>query len=247
MTQMSRKQREIAERHRLFLRISRHMIEADGYANLSMDRIAEQAEYSKGTVYQHFGCKEEVLIQLCNNDAATLKGLIERAAGYDGPTRERVMAFFVAYDIWSQLNPVCQDLMRTLYSSSTLEKVSEDSRNGNQHLQMSIIDTVAQVVKEAADVGDITVSSGISPNEIVFGLWSLCFGGQQLLGTALPFSELGINDPDHALLRIVEATLDGLGWKPLSNDYDSEAIISSIRQSIFADEIGELANRQAVS
>ena len=242
---MSRKQREIAERHKLFLRISRNVIETEGYASLSMDRIAEQAEYSKGTVYQHFSCKEEVLIQLCNNDAATLKELMDRAALYQGSTRERVLAFFVAYDIWSRLNPVYQDLVRTLYSSSTLEKVSEDSRLCNQQLHLSIIDTVARVVREAADVGDITVSLGISPNEIVFGLWSLVYGGQQLLSTALPFSELGIDDPEHALLRTCEVALDGHGWQPLSKDYDSQTLIESIQQAIFADEIGELAGRKA--
>lgn len=244
MTTLSRKQREIAERHKLFLRISRTLIETEGYANLGMDRIAELAEYSKGTVYQHFGCKEEVLIQLCNNDAATLKVLMEKAARHQGSTRERVLAFFVAYEIWSQLNPVCQDLLRTLHSSSTLDKVSEESRTANQTLQISIFGTVAQVVEEAVSCGDITVSSGISSNEIVLGLWSLCYGGQQLLGTALPFKELGIDNPDHALIRTIEATLDGLGWHPLSRDCNTDTTAETIRKTLFADEIGELVTRQ---
>ncbi len=35
------------------------MIVRDGYHGLSMDRIAEALEYSKGTIYQHFSCKKK--------------------------------------------------------------------------------------------------------------------------------------------------------------------------------------------
>ena len=87
MNTLTRKQREIADRHTRFLDIAKSLIETEGYSTLSMDRIAELAEYSKGTVYQHFSCKEEILIQLCNQNGQILKSLFERACDYSSGTR----------------------------------------------------------------------------------------------------------------------------------------------------------------
>ncbi len=61
MTPLSRKQREIRDRELLILDNAAELLYQEGYAGLSMERIAEAIEYSKGTVYQHFKCKEEVL------------------------------------------------------------------------------------------------------------------------------------------------------------------------------------------
>lgn len=63
---LSRKQREVQEREGRILELARAMIVQDGYHGLSMDRIAEALEYSKGTIYQHFSCKEEILMALVN-------------------------------------------------------------------------------------------------------------------------------------------------------------------------------------
>ena len=40
------------------------MLLEKGYLGLTMDRIADEAEYSKGTIYQHFTCKEEIVAAL---------------------------------------------------------------------------------------------------------------------------------------------------------------------------------------
>ena len=35
-----------------------------GSHGLGMDRVAELLQYSKGTIYNHFSCKEEIIIAL---------------------------------------------------------------------------------------------------------------------------------------------------------------------------------------
>ncbi|MEO1235180.1 MAG: helix-turn-helix domain-containing protein, partial [Planctomycetota bacterium] len=64
MQTLTRKQREIADRERLILDHARRMLLDGGVASLSMDRLAEAIEYSKGTVYQHFSSKEDVVAAL---------------------------------------------------------------------------------------------------------------------------------------------------------------------------------------
>ena len=64
MGTLTRKQREIREREQLLLRVARKMLIEQGYSGLSMDQLAEATEYSKGTVYQHFSTKEDLVTAL---------------------------------------------------------------------------------------------------------------------------------------------------------------------------------------
>ena len=66
MGRSSRKQREIEQRERLILRAELEMLLKEGYLGLRMEQIAAQVEYSKGTVYQHFPNKEEIILALAN-------------------------------------------------------------------------------------------------------------------------------------------------------------------------------------
>ena len=66
MSTTARKEKERRERESQILDVAREMLCRDGYLGLSMDRIASQMEYSKGTIYQHFQNKEEIILALAN-------------------------------------------------------------------------------------------------------------------------------------------------------------------------------------
>ena len=100
-TTLSRKQREVQGRQERILELARSMIVRDGYHGLSMDRIAEALEYSKGTIYQHFTCKEEILMALVNQTMERRLHLFQRAAAFRGrlenasrPSVRRPSCFF---------------------------------------------------------------------------------------------------------------------------------------------------------
>ena len=57
------------------------MLISQGYAGLSMDRLAEATEYSKGTVYQHFSTKEDLVMALASQTMEQRVSLFERVAG----------------------------------------------------------------------------------------------------------------------------------------------------------------------
>jgi AcrR family transcriptional regulator len=64
MVTSPRKQRKYEQREALLLAIARKILLHGGYHGLTMARVADSAEYSKGTLYQHFSCKEELIITL---------------------------------------------------------------------------------------------------------------------------------------------------------------------------------------
>ena len=91
------------DREQRILELARVMIVREGYHGLSMDRIAEEMEYSKGTIYQHFSCKEDILMALVNQTMERRLDLFQRAAAYPGRSRERITAIGAAAELFFEL------------------------------------------------------------------------------------------------------------------------------------------------
>lgn len=73
------------------------MLVDDGYHGLNKFRIAKSLQYSKGTIYSHFSCKEEIIIALAiQTREERTDGLFRRAAAFHGRSRERMPAIGVA-------------------------------------------------------------------------------------------------------------------------------------------------------
>jgi len=236
MAILSRKQREIAERHSHFLAIAREMLHEEGFHQLSMDRVAELAEYSKGTVYQHFNCKEEMLAQLCVSAMQRLLALGQRAVNHKGPHRERLLAFFLAHDVFQQLqyDDVC--MMQNYHTDQVLDKVSASTRERHDQLEAGIFNLVKSIVDDAMNDGELPQGT-LTSSEIVFGLWSLTHGAETLRSYNLPLAEMGVSNPSWALILLLQSMLDGMGWKPISDKEHTAESIDHLRKTLFQDEI----------
>ena len=47
-------------RQTAILDVARKIFRERGYLGLNMDRVAQEMKVAKGTIYQHFSCKEEI-------------------------------------------------------------------------------------------------------------------------------------------------------------------------------------------
>ena len=131
MSTLSRKQREIKEREQLILDTARPMLVREGYHGLSMDRIAEALEYSKGTIYKHFSCKEEIIIALAIETLEKRTEMFERASAFRGLPRERMAATGLAAELFVRLYPDHFSVEQIIRSTSIWEKTSEKTSNGD--------------------------------------------------------------------------------------------------------------------
>ena len=240
MNALTRKQREIATRHELFLDIARSVLADEGCHVLSMDRIAELAEYSKGTVYQHFTCKEEILIQLCNTSMTQLLTLFRRAAEFEGNHRERLMAIFFAHSLWARLDPKSVDMLQHLGTDGVKEKVTNMSAQRHDELEKEIFVTVSGIVQSAIEDGDLPPNDALNPVEIVYGLWALNYGGQLLQSYNIPLDALGVRNPTAALTQITIATLNGLQWQPLHQPDSCTELFARFRAELFTKELEKI-------
>lgn len=211
---MTRKQREIQQREAQILAIARPMLVRDGYAGLSMDRLAVQMEYAKGTLYNHFPNKEEIVAALAIESLELRRQMFERAATLSANSRERMMAIGMACE---QYATECQQhfaIELMLRNSIIWEKASEKRQHLIRTCELRAMGVVAGVVRDAVAIGDLHLPE-MTPEEFVFGFWSLTFGSHALIASSPSLPDIGVNDPVRSIRYHGWTLMNGYGWQPL--------------------------------
>jgi AcrR family transcriptional regulator len=234
--QLTRKQREFQQREQLILDTAQQLLDAQGYAHLTMERIAEAVEYSKGTIYNHFSSKEDLVCSLCCRCVSNLIELFQRAASYDGSTRERFSAIGIAYSLHHQLYPLDAQNIQIVKSNAVREKLSEAKLHELNVLEQQVTGIALEVVREAIDCGDIPGNTG-NADEIVFGFWSMHYGALLLAFSDIPLEQLGFSPVIRLLWNNSQKLLEAFGWQPLSQGIDTDALFEKLCSALFAEEI----------
>lgn len=231
MATATRKQREIQQREKLILETARRMMLEKGYIGLSMDRIATEIEYSKGTIYQHFTCKEDLVAALAVQTMAVRRTMFEAAATRTGRSRERMTGIGVADQLFSQIEPDHARVEQLLKEVSIWDKASAERRNAALSYETSCMSVVAGIVRDAVAAGDLDLKSA-SIEQLVFGLWSLAWGARSIMAASLAIDKFGISEPEAALTANYQVLLDGYQWHPLSTEWDYVATAERIRDEL---------------
>ncbi|MES0327793.1 MAG: TetR/AcrR family transcriptional regulator [Gammaproteobacteria bacterium] len=239
----SRKQRELAQRDELILDAAQNILHEQGYSYLTMDRIAEAVEYSKGTIYNHFSSKEDMVCSLCCRSVNSLIDMFSRAAEYEGSSRERFSAIGIGYSLYHQVHPMAAQNVQIIKINAVREKISEEKLAEMELLEQRIIEIALHVVNEAIDCGELPKETTPIANSIVFGCWSMYFGALILENSDIPLEDLGFSPAVQMLWLNTQKFLDGYNWLPLSSDTDNEAMFNKITSDLYTHEI-ELLNKK---
>lgn len=244
MLKLSRKQREIQQRGELILEVTRDLMLHLGYHGLTMERIAEAMEYSKGTIYQHFHCKEEVLMEVGIRIFQKQIALFDRTRNFEGRTRERMVALGEAGEVFVRLYPEDFRILHIIRAEVITSKVSRQCLTKMRDFERHLVSLMSGVVNDAMALGELVLPPRRTVQELVFGLWSLADGGYSTILRAIPMVETGIPDPFHSISNICDILGDGYGWRPLTSDWDYEATRVRIRTMLFAEELQEIDRRR---
>ena len=237
---LSRKQREIQERHGLILDAARELLAERGYLGLTMDRVAGATEYSKGTIYQHFPNKEEILGELAIQTGDIRCALFQRAATFRGSSRERMTAVGAAAQLFMRLHPVHAQTEHVVKAASVRDKISPARQERLHACETRCMSVVSGIVRDGIAADDLTLPAGSSPEDVTFGLWALHVGTQGLVQAGVPLGSLGVHDPLHSLTCCAHLILDGLGWRPLLADHDYDAVRARVQETVFPTEFAQL-------
>ncbi len=242
MSTLTRKQREIRERDLLIREAARKILLEQGFHNLTMDRIATAVEYSKGTIYQHYKSKEDVLTALAADALGKEVALFERAATFKGRARERVSAIGVASDLYMVLYPEEAMIDRLLCGVTTLEKAQPERRAQLDLQQQACVSVITGIVRDGVASGDLVMPARSTPETLAFGLWTLTLGAASI-NPDVPKQKLGIEDPSATTQDNAHRLLDGHRWYPLRDEWDWDSTYQRIESEVFAAEFAELRSR----
>lgn len=238
--QMTRKQRELLKREQLILDTAQNILRQDGLQSLTMERVASEIEYSKGTVYNHFSSKEEIISGISCRCVSNLIEMFNRAKNYAGSHRERIAAVGIAHSLYAQLNPDELQNMQIIKSAAVREKIPAEKQLALLQLEQQITSIVLEIVNDAVRDGDIPAEQPFIPDSIVLGLWSMGYGSNLLHLSGIPFDKLGIQQPLEMMLLNSHKLLDSYQWKPLSTEFDIYALREKLCKELFAEETKQL-------
>lgn len=237
MVHLSRKQREIEQREALILDVARELLMQQGYLGLRMDEIADRIEYSKGTIYQHFPNKEEIILALANQALVKRSSMFSRAVTSRDQSRHRLAAVGAAAELFVERFPHYFQVEQVIRINSVWDKTSEKRRKFMRSCESRCMSIIGGVVRDAVAHNDVRLPPDCSPEDIVFGLWSMNIGAFAIMSSSDSLLELGIRDPLRALRTNTNNMLDGYGWKPLSCEVDFHEVMDKVKAELTASDL----------
>lgn len=239
-TTLTRKQRELHEREQLILDTAQQILQHEGLQSLTMDRVAAEIEYSKGTVYNHFCSKEEIISGISCRCMHSLIEMFGRARDHQGNHRERIAAIGIAHGLYAQLHPAELQNMQIIKSQAVREKIAVEKQTELLRLEQQVTGIVLEIVRDAMKAGDIPADQPHLPDSIVLGLWSMGYGSNLLHLSGIPFDQLGIQQPLEMVWINSNKLLDSYQWQPLSSEFDIFELREQLSKQLFPAELQQL-------
>jgi len=185
-----------------------------------MERIADAVEYSRGTIYNHFSCKEEIVIALAEKGAAKRVEMFQEAASYQDGSRFRMLSICYAAERFVISFPDYFLFEQIFNLDSVREKTSHQRQQLIHTCEVQCMGIVTGVVRDAIAHDDLILPASITPERLVFGLWALTSGAYSLAFTSQSLPQIGVTDPYAVVRTHVCHLLDGYGWSPLSDTHN---------------------------
>ena len=167
-----RKARERQEMRTRILEAAKNLFLEDGYANVSIRRIADAIEYSPSTIYLYFKDKDDVLFALHNIAFRELLRREQPNLQIENPL-ERLKAFLETYLQFALDNREYYDLMFIQYAPVSKIKEKAEWRYGRRSYEF-----LKETVRQCQEKGYLP---RIDLDAATFGLWSFVHGIASLI------------------------------------------------------------------
>ena len=220
MNTKTRKQRDFEKREKLFIEIAREILLKNGIDTLTMEQVADKAEYSKGTLYKHFSCKEDLVAAICNNALSNLAKLMQIAQSYPGLSRDKIVATLAAYGIYAEKFPEEFEIIFASRSTDLLAKASEERQEIYNQIESQILGALQSTTSLGIEEGNLELPDGLTIDQICFGTWALSFGTYTLSEAEGLETSLQLPATEEMLFRLSMLLFDGYQWRPFSYEKD---------------------------
>jgi len=170
-----RKEREKERKKMLILESAEELILEKGLDNLNMDEIAERAEVSKGSLYQYFKNKTDLVLGICNKATDLLSGQIAEVLTKDIPGIEMVYTIGATFLNFVRAHP---EFFRSMRFFDNLKDTNQLGDSDYVEMCQGNMNTSFTSMVRAIQIGmqDGTINDSYDPKELAVLLWSTSHG-----------------------------------------------------------------------
>lgn len=168
---MGTKERQDRERQAVtasILSAARDLFVAEGYASVSIRKIAERIEYSPAAIYSYFASKDDIFLALAEEGFHRLDEKVQSAMKTGDPL-EDVRANWWAFYEFAQEQPAYFQLM---FVDRSVPRITQEWE-GFEFLQQMLTNAQAAIQK-AIDAGQLPKT--LNPNVAMHMLWAALIG-----------------------------------------------------------------------
>jgi TetR/AcrR family transcriptional regulator, fatty acid metabolism regulator protein len=150
--QPSLKERQRQERETLILQAAQEAFLTQGYHETSLEEIAAQVGVSKGTIYQHFPTKEELLVALWMRTMQRFQQDLAEAIASASTARARLEALLDSLEAnWSRLR--IQTLL-SFFRDQEVQRLFSDKSSSLVPVQQQLLHAIAALFAEGKATGE---------------------------------------------------------------------------------------------
>ena len=168
---MGTKERQDRERQAVtasILDAARELFLVEGYANVSIRKIAERIEYSPAAIYSYYASKDDIFLALANEGFHRLAAKV-RAAMVTGDALENVRASWWAFYEFAKEEP---EYFLLMFVDRSVPRITQEWE-GFEFLQQ-LLNNAVTAVQKAIDAGAFPAT--LNPNAAMHMLWASLIG-----------------------------------------------------------------------
>ncbi|NLX13289.1 MAG: hypothetical protein GXY44_06485 [Phycisphaerales bacterium] len=162
--------------------------------------------------------------------------LIEKAAAYEGRTREKILALGEAERVYYCLYPRYYRAIQTICMVEQLGVANTLGVNLFQVAENRLASLLLKNVVDALCDGDLQLRHDQRPSEIAFAVCNFAFGARAMMNCQIATRASGLENIPPKIQDTTALFLDSLGWQPLSTDWNYAHTRLRIRRNLFARE-----------
>jgi AcrR family transcriptional regulator len=240
LTELSKAELKRQAREEELIDLAVDIVHEVGVVGLTLEKLTSRSSYSKGTIYNHFSSREDCIAGLCQRGIVSIIKLFEKAASFPGNLREKAIAVHFAYRLFARLEPALFMVILFSKAPGMRAKTSEQRSLLMEELESQINHFSDSMFQRAIDEGCIH-NPLVSVETMSFANWAMSFGTNALACSASESIAVSRLDADAMLLDNINIVLDGLGWQPLSSEWNYQQTWQKLEQEYFAAELQQLS------
>ena len=218
------------DREKIILAHARNISNKEGFTGLNLPRLAEISGFSKPTIYKYFPNKEDLMAALAVESSALCLTHYQKAVKFTGRPREKLYAIHSLN--FGMINPHFRDLLYILVEKIQNKATTIRQKKLNDNIEL-IFELHASIVRDAIEIKDLILPEKVDEYQFFFTLMASIIGG-----CILKESESKTIQDWFDKIKFMHGTfgiivLDGIGWRPLTSEWDYDKSLKRFYQEIF--------------